>query len=117
VADGAARGFKWTPDARNKEAVPGAPDAALPDLHLAPTPEDRKLQLGEQLFPLIYAVQPKEAGKITGMLLESMNIPELLELAENNVMLNQRINEAMAVLQQAATAVAATTAAPPPSTQ
>jgi len=123
--DPSARGFKWTPDARNKEAVGTAPPptaAVVADGvalggadHSAPSQEDRKLQLGEQLFPLIYAVQPKEAGKITGMLLESMNVLELLELAENSVTLNQCITEAMAVLQQAAAGSAAT--APPTSTQ
>lgn len=106
----AQRGFKWTPDARNKDAAAPADAAPAADAHSQPSQEDRKLQLGEQLFPLIYAVQPKEAGKITGMLLESMSITELLELAENNILLNQRINEAMAVLQQAVSPAAAVTA-------
>jgi polyadenylate-binding protein len=104
------RGFKWTPDARNKDAQPtpaqdgnglaGAADGGAS----APSAEDRKMMLGEQLFPLIYAVQAKEAGKITGMLLESMNVQELLELLEAPVTLNQRIQEALTVLQQAAPA-------------
>jgi len=110
--DPAARGFKWTPDARNKDAQPTADangvaaDGAAP----APSQEDRKLALGEQLFPMIYAAQPKDAGKITGMLLESMTVPELLELLEAPVTLNQRISEAMGVLQKATTDAPAPTA-------
>jgi len=67
-------------------------------------PEDRKQFIGESLFPLIGAVQPNHAGKITGMLLESMDIPLLLQLLEQPASLSAKIDEAMAVLQQAETA-------------
>merc|ERR1712100_136504 len=70
------------------------------------SPEERKQYLGENLFPLIGQVQPNHAGKITGMLLESMAIPELLVLLENQQALHSKIDEAMQVLQQAEAAAA-----------
>merc|ERR1719310_423940 len=57
---------------------PGAPPMAPPQemtassLAAAP-PEQQKQLLGERLFPLISAVEPGLAGKITGMLLEMDN--------------------------------------------
>eukprot|EP01085_Mycamoeba_gemmipara_P002260 Mycagemm_TRINITY_DN10073_c0_g2::TRINITY_DN10073_c0_g2_i1::g.2260::m.2260 type:complete len:364 gc:universal TRINITY_DN10073_c0_g2_i1:104-1195(+) len=104
VAGGAGadanRSFKWTKEARNKDAAePSAAPAAGGDgAAAASSPEDRKQMLGETLFPLVYAVQPKEAGKITGMLLE-LGVPEVLELLENPVALSSKIQEAMAVLK------------------
>lgn len=97
----ANRSFKWTKDARNKDAAePVAAPAAGADAAAAAasTPEDRKQMLGESLFPLVYAAQPKEAGKITGMLLE-LGVPEVLELLENPVALSAKIQEAVAVLE------------------
>jgi len=55
--------------------------------------------LGERLFPLISQRQPSLAGKITGMLLE-MDNGELLHLLESSEALNDKITEAMSVLQQ-----------------
>jgi len=51
------------------------------------------------LYPLIEAIQPTHAGKITGMLLESLGVPELLELLESPIALNAKIAEAESVLQ------------------
>jgi polyadenylate-binding protein len=68
---------------------------------LAAAPESMKKQMiGERLFPLVQAQQPVLAGKITGMLLE-MDNGELLLLLESREALNQKIAEALAVLEQA----------------
>ena len=53
--------------------------------------------IGERLFPMINQLQPKLAGKITGMFLEFED-SELLKLLENPVDLKTRVNEAMEVL-------------------
>lgn len=66
---------------------------------LAAAPEDMKKQIiGERLFPLIHAQQPGLAGKITGMLLE-MDNGELIHLLEHRPSLNEKIQEAVSVLQ------------------
>ena len=64
-----------------------------------PTPlEPQKQQLGERLFPLVLAIAPQLAGKITGMLLELDN-SELLLLLETPEALNASIEEALSVLR------------------
>ena len=64
-----------------------------------PTPlEPQKQQLGERLFPLVLAIAPQLAGKITGMLLELDN-SELLPLLETPEALNASIEEALSVLR------------------
>jgi len=71
---------------------------------LAAAPEEMKKQIiGERLFPLVQNQQPNLAGKITGMLLE-MDNSELLHLIESQPALTDKINEALAVLQQHDTA-------------
>ena len=62
-------------------------------------PEERKRILGERLFPKIQAVEPRLAGKITGMLLEMSN-PELFGLLESQQALHAKINEALQVLKE-----------------
>merc|ERR1740125_37009 len=64
----------------------------------AAPPEQQKQLLGERLFPLIQNVEPRLAGKITGMLLE-MDNGELLNLLESPDALNAKIMEALSVLQ------------------
>jgi len=117
---GAANSYKYTANARNQalapqqqqqqqhtidqsttvEETPQDPNAPLTIKALASAPEEqRKQMLGERLFPLIAAQQPMLAGKITGMLLE-MDNGELIHLLESENALNDKINEALAVLQQ-----------------
>ncbi|XP_063046626.1 polyadenylate-binding protein 1A-like [Engraulis encrasicolus] len=61
-------------------------------------PEEQKQLLGERLFPLIHAMQPMQAKKITGMLLELDNF-ELLHMLKYSESLSSRVDEAVAVLQ------------------
>uniref|UniRef100_A0A3P8STI4 Polyadenylate-binding protein n=1 Tax=Amphiprion percula TaxID=161767 RepID=A0A3P8STI4_AMPPE len=53
---------------------------------------------GERLYPMIHALHPNLAGKITGMLLEIDN-SELLHMLESPESLNSKVDEAIAVLQ------------------
>ncbi|XP_054836550.1 polyadenylate-binding protein 1-like [Eublepharis macularius] len=64
----------------------------------AAPPQEQKQMLGERLYPLIQAMHPSMAGKITGMLLEIDN-SELLLLLESPESLHSKIEEAVAVLQ------------------
>uniref|UniRef100_A0A8C5A3F1 Polyadenylate-binding protein n=1 Tax=Gadus morhua TaxID=8049 RepID=A0A8C5A3F1_GADMO len=61
-------------------------------------PMDQKQLLGERLYPLIQALHPILAGKITGMLLEIDN-SELLHMLESPESLHSKVEEAVAVLQ------------------
>ncbi|MBN3298109.1 EPAB protein, partial [Amia calva] len=63
----------------------------------APMMEQKQL-LGERLYPLIQAMHPALAGKITGMLLEIDN-SELLHMLESPESLHSKVDEAVAVLQ------------------
>jgi len=113
------QGYKYTENVRNRQDRPVQPpspsqtsavrdaDAALPVQSsepltikaLAAAPEEQKKQMiGERLFPLIKDQQPSLAGKITGMLLE-MDNGELIHLLENREALNEKIDEALAVLR------------------
>ncbi|KAM9475350.1 polyadenylate-binding protein 1-like isoform 2-T2 [Clarias gariepinus] len=66
-------------------------------LAAAPLLEQKQL-LGERLYPLIQAIHPNLAGKITGMLLEIDN-SELLHMLESPESLHAKVDEAVAVLQ------------------
>jgi len=61
-------------------------------------PAERKRLIGERLFPKIQVVEPRLAGKITGMLLEMDNTELLVLLTEQRALMN-KINEALAVLK------------------
>ena len=54
--------------------------------------------LGERLFPMIQAMHPDQAGKITGMLLEIDNT-ELLHMLESREALAAKTQEAVSVLR------------------
>mmetsp|Transcript_19982 Transcript_19982/g.53825 ORF Transcript_19982/g.53825 Transcript_19982/m.53825 type:complete len:634 (-) Transcript_19982:191-2092(-) len=83
----------------NAMPVPPAPSEPITPASLAAAPPEQQKQiLGERLFPLIHALEPMLAGKITGMLLE-MDNGELLNLLESPEALSAKIKEAMGVLQ------------------
>jgi len=82
-----------------EQVVMPAPNEPLTIKALAAAPEEiRKQMIGERLFPLIKLQQPMLAGKITGMLLE-MDNGELIHLLESQQALNEKINEALQVLE------------------
>uniref|UniRef100_A0A8B9KY24 Polyadenylate-binding protein n=1 Tax=Astyanax mexicanus TaxID=7994 RepID=A0A8B9KY24_ASTMX len=56
----------------------------------AAPPQEQKQMLGERLFPLIQAMHPSLAGKITGMLLEIDN-SELLHMLESHESLRSKV--------------------------
>jgi len=66
----------------------------------AASTEEQKRLLGEKLYPLIHKSQPSLAGKITGMILESSYVEEIVSLLESNEALNDKIEEAVKVLRE-----------------
>ena len=66
------------------------------------TPTIRKNMIGERLYRLIHPSQPELAGKLTGMLLDLDN-GDLLVLLESPEDLRTKVDDALAVLQEAAT--------------
>merc|ERR1712119_270406 len=60
-------------------------------------PQEQKQMLGERLYPLINALHPNLASKITGMLLEIDN-SELLNMLDNEKALSAKVEEAVSVL-------------------
>ncbi|XP_037539873.1 embryonic polyadenylate-binding protein [Nematolebias whitei] len=77
---------------------PSGPEPLTASVLAAAPLMDQKQLLGERLYPLIHALHPTLAGKITGMLLEIDN-SELLHMLESPESLNSKVDEAMAVLQ------------------
>lgn len=84
-------------------APPGPPGGAggklNPSALANADPTQQKQMIGEKIFSLVQAVEPRLAGKITGMLLE-MDNTELLHLIESQEALMSKINEALTVLKQ-----------------
>ncbi|KAH9951466.1 polyadenylate binding protein [Amylocystis lapponica] len=103
-----AQAYKLNPQTRNpgatsipgSAAVPGADAPALSPAALAnSSPMEQKQMLGEIIYMKIAPAQPELAGKITGMLLE-MDNAELLHLLETPDAMNNKVNEALAVLHE-----------------
>jgi len=79
-------------------AVPGAVPMPVP---VPVSPEEQKRLLGEKLYSLISLTQPQLAGKITGMILDSSPLEEIVQLIDVPQALSDKIDEALKVLQEA----------------
>jgi len=79
------------------EAAPAAPID-----YSTLSPEELRQTVGEQLFGVVYMQFPNQeqrCGKITGMLLESMEISELIKLLDDQQGLAKKIDEANTVYE------------------
>lgn len=81
------------------QTLPAQPQQLTSKMLSNADPQKQKQLIGERVFPLIQQREPKLSGKITGMLLE-MDNTELLHLLESPQALNDKINEALAVLRE-----------------
>jgi len=96
------------PQPAQTSAAPAAAPQSLPDPNvpltsqvLAPySQEQQRMIIGERLYPLIQKEQPELAGKITGMLLDSVYVDQLTPLLDNSSELAAKIQEALEVLKQ-----------------
>jgi polyadenylate-binding protein len=91
-------GIKYNPNVRNQQ--PTLSMDAMANMSV----QERKQTIGEALFPLITNSlkslnQEDLSGKITGMLLESMDPAELLDLLDNSKLMDGKIAEALEVLE------------------
>ncbi|KAJ7946074.1 Polyadenylate-binding protein [Quillaja saponaria] len=85
-------------DAALSQQIPvGALASALANA----TPEQQRTMLGENLYPLVEQLEPENAAKVTGMLLE-MDQTEVLHLLESPEALKAKVAEAMDVLRNVA---------------
>eukprot|EP00271_Cylindrocystis_brebissonii_P012805 TRINITY_DN32308_c0_g1_i1.p1 TRINITY_DN32308_c0_g1~~TRINITY_DN32308_c0_g1_i1.p1 ORF type:complete len:699 (+),score=142.99 TRINITY_DN32308_c0_g1_i1:355-2451(+) len=81
-------------------APSNVPITALASALAIAGPDQQRAMLGEQLYPLVDALEHEQAGKVTGMLLE-MDQTEVLHLIEAPEALKAKVHEAMEVLRQA----------------
>ena len=101
--------FKYVPNVHNTSQVMGVPQPIIQQVPqpqaavliqgqepltasmlAAAPPQKQKQMLGERLFPLIQAIHPDLAGKITGMLLEIDN-SELVHMLEHQESLKSKV--------------------------
>jgi len=98
--------IKYNPNVRNPGVpAPQAQQPPVPDQSL-PMTDERKNQIGEALYPLLQAHltaldKAALAGKVTGMLLDSLDQSELMQLLESNESLVLKTAEALEVLAAA----------------
>jgi polyadenylate-binding protein len=104
-SQGQPQGYKLNPQTRNATgaAAPGGPAPEAPLFNSAvlanASPMEQKQMLGEHIYMRIAGSQPELAGKITGMLLE-MDNTELIQLLESQEAMNNKVQEALTVLQE-----------------
>lgn len=93
-------GIKYNANVRNQQVpVPQSPEVPA----VVPTEQERRQQIGEQIYPLIEGIlrttnQEDLTGKITGMFLESIEQPELMQLLDSQEALTKKVAEALEVL-------------------
>jgi len=75
------------------------PPSAFAQMLASLAPEDQKRLCGEKIYPLISHTQPNLAGKITGMILESSYVDQLVHLIEDKEALDGKVLEALKVLK------------------
>ncbi|KAF8648369.1 hypothetical protein HU200_064955 [Digitaria exilis] len=105
---------RYMPNARNGAYPPKLPQgfaSVMPSVqqdvsNLATTlasasPAEQQQMLGTKLYPLVEHLEPGQAAKVTGMLLE-MDKVEMLNLLESPEALRAKVREAMLVLQRSA---------------
>jgi len=95
--------IKYNPNVRNPGVPAPQPQQTMVPDQSVPMTAERKNQIGEAIYPLIEAhLTPLDkvplAGKVTGMLLESLDQSELMQLLESNESLVQKVSEALEVL-------------------
>ncbi|PWZ38880.1 Polyadenylate-binding protein 8 [Zea mays] len=84
-----------------REAAPQpVPIGALATALANAPPDQQRLMLGENLYPLVEQLEREQAAKVTGMLLE-MDQTEVLHLLESPDALKAKVAEAMEVLRSA----------------
>jgi hypothetical protein len=62
-------------------------------------PDERHQALANRLYVLVAATHPSFASRITGMLLESLDLVELIEVVNDSASLNSQIQMALKVMQ------------------
>ncbi|RLM48741.1 hypothetical protein C2845_PMPSC004508 [Panicum miliaceum] len=108
----ANQGVRYMPNARNgaypatlPQGFPGAAPSlqqdgsSLTNALASASPEEQQQMLGNKLYPLVEQLDPVQAAKVTGMLLE-MDKLEILNLLESPEALRAKVSEAMVVLQR-----------------
>ncbi|EJU05344.1 polyadenylate binding protein [Dacryopinax primogenitus] len=103
---GQAQAYKLNPNTRNATTTGQAttgPVSTEPPINAAllanASAGEQKQILGEAIYMKIHAMQPELAGKITGMLLE-METTELIHLIETPDALQNKVAEAITVLEE-----------------
>ncbi|XP_039774837.1 polyadenylate-binding protein 2-like [Panicum virgatum] len=86
---------------RDTALSPAAQIGTLTSALANATPEQQRTILGENLYPLVEQLEPNQAAKVTGMLLE-MDQTEVLHLLESPEALKSKVAEAMDVLRNVA---------------
>lgn len=85
---------------RDAAASQPVPIGALATALANAAPDQQRMMLGENLYPLVDQLEHEQAAKVTGMLLE-MDQTEVLHLLESPEALKAKVAEAMEVLRTA----------------
>lgn len=81
------------------QAMPRQADGVTAAMLANMSAEERKNALGERLYAQIVTIDPQQAAKITGMLLE-MDNAEILSVLDDANLLRGKVEEAQQVLRQ-----------------